>query len=115
MIAVDAMWLWHMISSSYEWHINIPAFLFSMQCKEADLSLRMAPILTWILFFHFFIHILSFDPNCTLQNDLVPGFIADGDFVIGGIFPFHYNQEMPDSNYMYKPGPVKCNGYNLLN
>ncbi|XP_058242939.1 extracellular calcium-sensing receptor-like [Hemibagrus wyckioides] len=49
--------------------------------------------------------------HCTLQNGLGPGFIADGDFVIGGIFPFHYNQEMPDLNCTYKPGPVKCNGF----
>ncbi|XP_060733771.1 extracellular calcium-sensing receptor-like [Tachysurus vachellii] len=74
----------------------------------------MAPIFVWLLVLHLLVlsvHILSLDHKCTLQNHLGPGFIADGDFVIGGIFPFHYNQEMPDLNCTYKPGPVKCNGF----
>uniref|UniRef100_A0A3P8Y7Z5 G-protein coupled receptors family 3 profile domain-containing protein n=1 Tax=Esox lucius TaxID=8010 RepID=A0A3P8Y7Z5_ESOLU len=37
--------------------------------------------------------------------------MADGDYVIGGIFPLHYNQEMPDINYTYRPAAVKCNGF----
>ncbi|CAG6001854.1 unnamed protein product, partial [Menidia menidia] len=40
-----------------------------------------------------------------------PSFVADGQFVIGGIFPLHYNQEMPDLNCTYRPPPVKCNGF----
>ncbi|KAF3692676.1 Extracellular calcium-sensing receptor [Channa argus] len=48
--------------------------------------------------------------ECTLQNGFQPGFVAQGDYVIGGIFPLHYNQEMPDLNSTYKPPAVKCNG-----
>lgn len=47
---------------------------------------------------------------CILQNSFEPGFIAEGDYIIAGIFPLHYNQEMPDLNCTYKPPPVKCNG-----
>uniref|UniRef100_A0A8C6WGA4 Olfactory receptor C family, v3 n=1 Tax=Neogobius melanostomus TaxID=47308 RepID=A0A8C6WGA4_9GOBI len=36
---------------------------------------------------------------------------TQGDFVLGGIFPLHYNQEMPDLNSTYQPPPVKCNGF----
>ncbi|KAK2912404.1 hypothetical protein Q8A73_006517 [Channa argus] len=49
--------------------------------------------------------------ECTLQNGFQPGFVAQGDYVIGGIFPLHYNQEMPDLNSTYKPPAVKCNGF----
>ncbi|KAL3991803.1 olfactory receptor [Sarotherodon galilaeus] len=48
---------------------------------------------------------------CILQNSFEPGFIAEGDYMIAGIFPLHYNQEMPDLNCTYKPPPVKCNGF----
>ncbi|XP_028428746.1 extracellular calcium-sensing receptor [Perca flavescens] len=48
---------------------------------------------------------------CTLRNSFQPGFVSKGDFVIGGIFPLHYNQEMPDFNCTYRPPPVKCNGF----
>lgn len=47
---------------------------------------------------------------CSLQNSFQPGFVATGDYVIGGIFPLHYNQEMPDLNCTYSPPAVKCNG-----
>ncbi len=53
---------------------------------------------------------LSTTKVCMLQNSFHPGFVAKGDYVIGGIFPLHYNQEMPDLNCTYKPPPVKCNG-----
>uniref|UniRef100_A0A3Q0S2A6 Olfactory receptor C family, v3 n=1 Tax=Amphilophus citrinellus TaxID=61819 RepID=A0A3Q0S2A6_AMPCI len=43
---------------------------------------------------------------CILQNSFQPGFVAEGDYIIGGIFPLHYNQEMPDLNCTYKPPPV---------
>uniref|UniRef100_A0A665T335 Olfactory receptor C family, v3 n=1 Tax=Echeneis naucrates TaxID=173247 RepID=A0A665T335_ECHNA len=47
---------------------------------------------------------------CILQNNFQPSFVAKGDYVIGGIFPLHYNQEMPDLNSTYRPPPVNCNG-----
>lgn len=47
---------------------------------------------------------------CRLQNSFQPGFEAHGDFIIGGMFPLHFNQEMPDLNNTYRPPPVKCNG-----
>ncbi|XP_068440259.1 extracellular calcium-sensing receptor-like [Clinocottus analis] len=48
---------------------------------------------------------------CTLQNSFNPSFVAQGDYVLGGIFPLHYNQEMPDLNSTYRALPVKCNGF----
>uniref|UniRef100_A0A667WS78 Olfactory receptor C family, v3 n=1 Tax=Myripristis murdjan TaxID=586833 RepID=A0A667WS78_9TELE len=48
---------------------------------------------------------------CALQSSFEPGFVAEGDYVIGGIFPLHYNQEMPDLNCTYRPSAVKCNGF----
>ena len=47
---------------------------------------------------------------CSLQSSFEPGFVAAGDYIIGGIFPLHYNQEMPDLNSTYRPPAVKCNG-----
>lgn len=46
---------------------------------------------------------------CVIQNNFQPGFVAEGDFIVAGIFPLHYNQEMPDLNSTYRPQPVKCN------
>ncbi|KAL7879138.1 hypothetical protein AOLI_G00101120 [Acnodon oligacanthus] len=71
-------------------------------------SVRMTLPLLWLLVLHIS---KASDPHCTLQNDFEPGFMAGGDFVIGGIFPLHYNQEMPDLNCTYKPGQVQCNGF----
>uniref|UniRef100_A0A8C4ZPE0 Olfactory receptor C family, v3 n=1 Tax=Gadus morhua TaxID=8049 RepID=A0A8C4ZPE0_GADMO len=48
---------------------------------------------------------------CSLQSSFEPGFVAAGDYIIGGIFPLHYNQEMPDLNSTYRPPAVKCNGF----
>lgn len=47
---------------------------------------------------------------CRLQNSFQPEFEAHGDFIIGGMFPLHFNQEMPDLNNTYRPPPVTCNG-----
>ncbi|XP_029028182.2 extracellular calcium-sensing receptor-like [Betta splendens] len=65
--------------------------------------------LLWLC--HVCVFNISVAKVCTLQNSFHPGFMAEGDFVIGGIFPLHYNQEMPDLNCTYKPPPVKCNGF----
>ncbi|XP_073350442.1 extracellular calcium-sensing receptor-like [Pagrus major] len=48
---------------------------------------------------------------CMLQNSFHPGFVAQGDYVIGGIFPIHSKQEMPDLNSTYRRPPVKCNSF----
>ncbi|KAJ3591116.1 hypothetical protein NHX12_009063 [Muraenolepis orangiensis] len=48
---------------------------------------------------------------CSLRSSFEPGFVAAGDYIIGGIFPLHYNQEMPDLNSTYRPPAVKCNGF----
>ena len=45
---------------------------------------------------------------CMLQNRFHPGFVSQGDYVIGGIFPIHSTQEMPDQNSTYRRPPVKC-------
>uniref|UniRef100_A0A672GG25 Olfactory receptor C family, v3 n=1 Tax=Salarias fasciatus TaxID=181472 RepID=A0A672GG25_SALFA len=55
----------------------------------------------------FIIPVTSAGKVCTLQNSFQPGFVGKGDYVIGGIFPLHYNQEMPDLNSTYRPPPVK--------
>lgn len=52
---------------------------------------------------------------CTIQNSFQSDFVSKGDFTIGGIFPLHYNQEMPDLNSTYRPPPVKCSGWVSFN
>nr|XP_043876084.1 extracellular calcium-sensing receptor-like [Solea senegalensis]XP_043898719.1 extracellular calcium-sensing receptor-like [Solea senegalensis] len=48
--------------------------------------------------------------NCTLLNSFQPGFFVQGDYVIGGIFPLHFNLKMPDINSTYRPLPINCHG-----
>jgi len=70
----------------------------------------MTVLLLWLLV-HYLSALTPEDASkCVLQSDFQPGLMANGDFLIGGIFPLHYNQEMPDLNCTYKPAPVKCNG-----
>ncbi|XP_056334264.1 extracellular calcium-sensing receptor [Danio aesculapii] len=71
----------------------------------------MTILLLWLLVYHLSALNPAQASKCILQNEFEPGLMANGDFVIGGIFPLHYNQEMPDLNFTYKPGPVKCNGF----
>ncbi|XP_076853593.1 extracellular calcium-sensing receptor [Brachyhypopomus gauderio] len=70
----------------------------------------MTPVLLCLLGLTISAPSATSDLQCILQNVFKPGFMADGHFIIGGIFPLHYNQEMPDLNFTYKPGSVKCNG-----
>nr|XP_043877596.1 extracellular calcium-sensing receptor-like [Solea senegalensis] len=48
--------------------------------------------------------------KCTLLNSFQPGFFVQGDYVIGGIFPLHFNLKKPDLNGTYRPPPINCNG-----
>ncbi|XP_073709572.1 extracellular calcium-sensing receptor [Misgurnus anguillicaudatus] len=73
--------------------------------------LSMTIMLLWLVVQHLSSLTLVCATKCILQNDFEPGLMAPGDFLIGGIFPLHYNQEMPDLSCTYKPGPVKCNGF----
>ncbi|KAK5868758.1 hypothetical protein PBY51_009747 [Eleginops maclovinus] len=78
--------------------------LFHLLYSQCVLTLMYTPISS-------FSSPLSAAKVCKLQNSFEPGFVAKGDYIIGGIFPLHYNQEMPDLNCTYKPPPVKCNGF----
>ncbi|XP_034024695.1 extracellular calcium-sensing receptor-like [Thalassophryne amazonica] len=51
---------------------------------------------------------------CTLQNNFEPSFIAEGDYVIGGIFPLHYDQEMPKPDFTHRPTDFKCSRFVTL-
>ncbi|KAG7497020.1 extracellular calcium-sensing receptor-like [Solea senegalensis] len=51
--------------------------------------------------------------KCTLLNSFQPGFVVQGDYVIGGIFPLHFNLKKPDLNSTYRPPPIDCNGHRL--
>ncbi|XP_064880298.1 extracellular calcium-sensing receptor-like [Oncorhynchus nerka] len=74
----------------------------------------MSLLFLWSLFYSLTLSTsstLATGSECVLLSGFDPGFVADGDFVIGGIFPLHYNQEMPDVNYTYQPTAVRCNGF----
>ncbi|KAG7516991.1 extracellular calcium-sensing receptor-like [Solea senegalensis] len=58
--------------------------------------------------------ITSAASKCTLLNSFQPGFVVQGDYVIGGIFPLHFNLKMPDLNGTYRPPPINCNGHRLF-
>lgn len=49
--------------------------------------------------------------KCTLWGtSSSPAFSADGDFVIGGVFSFHYKLYTMIYDYTTKPGPPRCTG-----
>ncbi|KAJ8367756.1 hypothetical protein SKAU_G00077840 [Synaphobranchus kaupii] len=52
-------------------------------------------------------------PVCSLLGTFYPEFQADGDFIIGGVFPIHYGIETPEPNFTYKPAALQCWGFDL--
>ncbi|XP_069053648.1 extracellular calcium-sensing receptor-like [Lepisosteus oculatus] len=52
------------------------------------------------------------EASCTLQGNFgLPGFLADGDIIIGGLFPMHYRVVVPDLTYTHKPAASGCQGF----
>ncbi|XP_061072469.1 extracellular calcium-sensing receptor-like [Conger conger] len=71
-------------------------------------------VVMWSLFYHLSAVTpasLIPAPVCTLQGNFEPDFQADGDLIIGGLFPMHYRVEPPDQNFTYKPAAPQCWGF----
>lgn len=73
----------------------------------------MNPLIVFHLLYSLCNSVSSFTSptQCMIQNSFQSGFVSKGDFTIGGIFPLHYIQEMPDLNNTYRPPAVKCSGW----
>ncbi|XP_048837894.1 extracellular calcium-sensing receptor-like isoform X1 [Brienomyrus brachyistius] len=77
----------------------------------------MASLLMWSLFYHVCLLELTSSTqttaySCSLLGHVeMPGFLADGDYIIGGIFPMHYRVELPPTNYTQKPASAQCLGF----
>ncbi|KAJ8367757.1 hypothetical protein SKAU_G00077850 [Synaphobranchus kaupii] len=52
-------------------------------------------------------------PVCSLLGTFHPDFQADGDVIIGGVFPIHYGIETPEPNFTYKQAAPQCWGFDL--
>ncbi|XP_072551878.1 extracellular calcium-sensing receptor-like [Salminus brasiliensis] len=61
---------------------------------------------------HVVIAIINFsgaNATCSLQGESAyPQLSKDGEIIVGGIFPFNSNWEIPDLSYLVKPLPLKC-------
>ncbi|XP_061072467.1 extracellular calcium-sensing receptor-like [Conger conger] len=71
-------------------------------------------VVMWSLFYHLSAVTpasLIPAPVCSLQGNFEPDFQADGDLIIGGLFPMHYRVEPPDQNFTYKPAAPQCWGF----
>uniref|UniRef100_A0A8C7U6U1 Olfactory receptor C family, v1 n=1 Tax=Oncorhynchus mykiss TaxID=8022 RepID=A0A8C7U6U1_ONCMY len=78
-------------------------------------SLRMSLFLWWSLYYPVSISPLteatSTQPACSPQGAFeLPGFSAQGDFLMGGIFPLHYRVELPGTDYTHQPLTALCQG-----
>lgn len=95
-----------------------PAWIFFIHLEKGGCYNDMAPLFlilvkplcVTVLFQGACVDSAPLVKGCSLQSSFEPAFVAAGDYIIGGIFPLHYNQEMPDLNSTYKPPAVKCNG-----
>lgn len=92
--------------------------VFVSLCVSWVLLKNMNPLIVFHLLNSFYNSMSSFtSPTqtetevCMIKNSFQSGFVSKGDFTIGGIFPLHYIQEMPDLNNTYRPPPVKCSGW----
>uniref|UniRef100_H3A9Z5 G-protein coupled receptors family 3 profile domain-containing protein n=1 Tax=Latimeria chalumnae TaxID=7897 RepID=H3A9Z5_LATCH len=52
-------------------------------------------------------------PSCKLQSLNTKGYIRDGDIVIGGIFPIHYNKIFPETFFTEAPEAIYCEIFNF--
>uniref|UniRef100_A0A8C7JHP6 Olfactory receptor C family, v1 n=1 Tax=Oncorhynchus kisutch TaxID=8019 RepID=A0A8C7JHP6_ONCKI len=75
----------------------------------------MSLLLWWSLYYPVSISPLteatSTQPACSPQGAFeLPGFSAQGDFLMGGIFPLHYRVELPGTDYTHQPLAALCQG-----
>ncbi|XP_018605281.2 extracellular calcium-sensing receptor-like [Scleropages formosus] len=78
---------------------------------DVELSLA-APLIGLVFVFRCASTTLTSNYSCSLQGRVdMPGFLADGDFTIGGIFPLHYRVELPVENYTDRPAAAQCLGF----
>ncbi|XP_042564660.1 extracellular calcium-sensing receptor-like [Clupea harengus] len=69
----------------------------------------MTPLLLCVLLYQ---APLSTATSCTLQGGFeLPGFMSDGTFTIGGIFPLHYRVELPHADFKKPPVSAQCRGF----
>ncbi|KAL2095673.1 hypothetical protein ACEWY4_007821 [Coilia grayii] len=55
---------------------------------------------------------MSTASTCLLQGGFeLPGFMSEGNFTIGGIFPLHYRVELPQTDFKTPPVSAHCRGF----
>ncbi|XP_064158606.1 extracellular calcium-sensing receptor-like [Anguilla rostrata] len=74
----------------------------------------MTPLVIWLLCYPLSVATpvnSSPDPGSSLLGNFEPNFQADGDFIIGGLFPMHYSVEPLGQDFTYKPAAPQCQGF----